>query len=308
MLKRSILGVLAFLGLASAFAQPVQVAATTGFIADMVRNVGGDRVTVVQVVPDGSDPHSFEPRPSVIQAVSRAQILFANGLLLEPFLERLEAQLPRTARKVKLAEGMPNLIKADPHAEGEKKDAHAGESAKDAHGHEHGEYDPHLWLDPTYGIRYVERIRDALIALDPAGRSAYTQNAARYIAQIRQADAAAKSCLAGIPQAQRRLVSQHKALQYFNRHYQITSIGTIADFTGQERGPASLVKLTQAMRRENVRVIFAEPQFPQGEARALAEATGARISRVYTDAFYGAVNTYLKLIQANGQAICQAFR
>ncbi len=301
------MAILMVLGLGSALAQPMQVAATTGFIADMVRNVGGSRVTVVQVVPNGSDPHSFEPRPSVIQAISRARVFFANGLLLEPFFEKLEAQLARNARIVELADGMPNLIKGKEHAEEAKKDAHAGES-KSEHSHEHGEYDPHLWLDPTYGIRYVEKIRDTLTAVDPAGRSTYAQNASRYITQIRQADVSVQGCLANIPQARRKLVSQHEALLYFNRHYKLTSIGTIADFVGQERGPASLARLAQAMKKENVRVIFAEPQFSQGEARALAEATGARIARIYSDAFDNTINTYLKLIQANGQAICQAFR
>lgn len=292
--------VLVVIGLGSAWAQPVQVAATTGFIADMVRNVGGSRVTVVQVVPGGSDPHSFEPRPSVVQAISRAQVFFANGLGLEPFFEKLEAQLPKSARVVELADGMPNLIEL-------KEDAQAPGSKRE-HGHDHGEYDPHLWLDPTYGIRYVEKIRDTLSAVDPAGRATYTQNAAGYIAQIRQADAGVQRCLANVPPAQRKLVSQHEALLYLGRHYQLTIVGSIADFAGQERGPARLARLAQAMKKENVRVIFAEPQFSQGEARALAEATGARIVRIYSDAFDNTVNTYLKLIQANGQAICQAFR
>ncbi|GIW24211.1 metal ABC transporter substrate-binding protein [Meiothermus sp.] len=291
------LGFLLMLG--SGLAQPLQVAATTGFIADMVRVVGGSRVGVVQVVPNGSDPHSFEPRPSVVRAISSARVFFANGLGLEPFFEKLEAQLPPRARIVELAGGMPNLIAAEKETPGDSHEDHA---------HQHGAYDPHLWLDPTYGIRYVEKIRDALVSLDPAGRAAYTQSAARYIAQIRQADAATKRCLADIPPARRKLVSQHDALRYFNRYYQLTSIGAIADFVGQERGPASLAKLAQAMKREGVGVIFVEPQFSQAQARALAEATGARIVRIYSDAFDNTVNSYLKLIQANGQAICQAFK
>jgi len=298
-------------GLGWALAQGLPVAATTGFIADMVRNVGGSRVEVVQVVPTGSDPHSFEPRPSVVQAIGRARVLFANGLMLEPFLHKLEAQLPRTARVVELAEGMPNLIEINDHsAETHASKEHGSGEApvSKEHRHDPGGYDPHLWLDPTYGIRYVEKIRDTLAAVDPAGRSVYTRNASRYIAQIRQADAAIQRCLAGIPQARRKLVSQHEALLYFNRYYKLRSIGTIADFAGQERGPASLVKLSKAMKKENVRVIFTEPQFSQSQARALAEATGARIARIYSDAFDRTVNTYLKLIQANGQAICQVFR
>lgn len=292
------MGFVLVLGLAGVQAQGIPVAATTGFIADMVRNVGGGRVAVVQVVPDGSDPHSFEPRPSVIQAISKSRVVFASGLALEPFLHKLEAQLPPKARVVELAHGMPDLIEvAEKQGRGQKE-----------HHHHHGAYDPHLWLDPTYGIRYVEKIRDTLVSLDPAGRAAYTQNAARYIEQIRQADATVQRCLASIPPARRKLVSQHASLGYFNRYYKLTSIGSIADFVGQERGPASLARLAQAMKKEGVRVIFVEPQFSQNQARALAEATGARIVRVYSDAFDNTVNTYLKLIQANGQAICQAFR
>lgn len=288
------MGCVLVLGLAWAQAQTIPVAATTGFIADMVRNVGGSRVAVLQVVPDGVDPHSFELRPSMIRAIGQSRVFFANGLSLEPFLEKLEAQLPPKARVVELADGMPNLIRA------------AKEQAD--HDHVHGGYDPHLWLDPTYGIRYVEKIQETLVSLDPAGRDSYTQNAAQYIAQIRQADASVQRCLAAIPQARRKLVSQHESLSYFNRHYKLQSVGSIADFAGQERGPASLARLAQVMKKEGVRVILVEPQFSQGQARALAEATGARIVRIYSDAFDNTVNSYLKLLQANGQALCAAFK
>lgn len=286
--------VVAGLGVASA---QVRVAATIGVIADMVQNVGGSRVRLTQVVPGASDPHSFEPRPSLIREVAGARVLFANGLGLEPFLEKLRAQLPEGARVVELAEGMPGLIKAE---------EHAGEEKEEEHGH--GEYDPHLWLDPTYGVRYVEKIRDTLSQLDPAGKATYAANASRYIAEIKKADAEVQACLKPIPPSRRRLVSQHEALAYFSRHYQISSIGSIADFAGQERGPQRFARLAQEMKKQGVGVVFAEPQFPQAEARALAEATGARVRLIYSDAFDAKVRSYLELIRANGKAVCEAFR
>lgn len=88
------MGYVLVLGLGWAQAGTISVAATTGFIADMIRNVGGSRVAVVQVVPDGSDPHSFEPRPSLIRSIGQSRVLFANGLGLEPFLEKLELNSP----------------------------------------------------------------------------------------------------------------------------------------------------------------------------------------------------------------------
>lgn len=300
------LSILAMLGLGSALAQ-VQVAATTGFIADMVRKVGGSRVNVAQVVPNGSDPHSFDPRPSVMQSLSRAQVVFANGLNLEPFFEKLEANLPTSARVVELAAGLPNLIKGGEHAE-EHKDEHNSEVGHSEAGHSHDEYDPHLWLSPAYGVRYVERIRDTLIAADPAGRGVYTQNASRYIAQIRQADTDVKACLKNIPVARRKIVSQHEALLYFARQYNITVVGSISDFAGQQTGTQRFTRLAQEMRRQGVRTVFAEPQFSQAEAKALAEATGAKVGRIYSDAFDDTVNTYLKLIAANGRAACASFR
>jgi zinc transport system substrate-binding protein len=88
----------------------VRVAATTPILADLVRAVGGDRVRVATVVPPGADPHTFEPTPALAKALSQTQLLFANGLGLEPFLPRLKALLPKGAKVVLLAEGRKGLI------------------------------------------------------------------------------------------------------------------------------------------------------------------------------------------------------
>ena len=133
-------------------------------------------------------------------------------------------------------------------------------------------------------------------------------NAARYIAQIRQADANVKACLQSVPVARRKLVSQHEALLYFARQYNLTIVGSIADFAGQQTGTQRFARLAQEMKRQGVTIVFAEPQFSQAEAKALAEATGAKVARIYSDAFDDTVNTYLKLIAANGRAVCQSFK
>lgn len=280
---RTLLGLAVLLGLG--VAQPLPVAATTGFIGDMARNVGGERVRVSVAVPLGADPHSFEPRPSTLREVSGAQVLFANGLGLEPFLPKIQPQLPKEARTVKLAEGMPDLIRSGP-----------------------GGYDPHLWLDPTYGVRYVEQIRDTLSQLDPAGRGVYRARAEAYIRQIRQADAQVRECLRNIPVSARKIVSQHGALAYLARAYGLSLVGSISDFAAQERGPQSFARLAQTMKSQGVRTVFTEPQFSPAEAQALAEATGAKVGRIYSDAFDPQVNTYLDLIRWNGRVVCESLR
>lgn len=286
--------VVIFIGLA--LGQPLQVAATTTVIADMVREVGSSRVRVVTVVPMGADPHSFEPRPSTVQAIAGSRLLFANGMNLEVFLDHIAAQLPRNAQVVRLAEGLPNPIcytQADREAPG---------------AHLHGPCDPHLWLDPTYGLVYAERIRDALARLDPAGHSLYEARLAEFRAKLNAADAAVKACISRTPPANRKAVVQHDAYRYAGRHYGIEFVGSIANFSGQQQGARAFANLALAMRERGVRVIFTEPQFAQTEARALAEATGARVFTLHSDALTPKVASYLALIERNGQTMCEAFR
>ena len=264
----------------------VSAVATTGFIADMVRNVGGSRIEVVQIVPNGADPHSFEPKPSVLKSVQNSEVFFANGLKLEPFLRKLLTQLKKSARVVLLAEGQKNLIST-----GRK-----------------GEFDPHLWLDPTYGVSFVQKIEQILIELDPAGKQIYASNSKKYQAQILNEDAKVIKCLSRIPISQRNLVSQHDALEYLVRHYGLTLTGSLSDFVGQERGIKSFVALIKTIKSNNVKAIFAEPQFPVAQVTTLAEASGAKIATIYSDAFDQKVKSYLDLIRFNGLSICDAFR
>lgn len=288
------------MGLGASLAQslPVRVAATTGFIGDMVRNVGGDRVALTVIAPPTADPHSFEPKPSVLAGVSKARVIFGNGLGLEPFFGKISAQAPRDAVKVLLGEGQTGLIRS-------------GEGGKPGQAQSSGQrtgYDPHLGLDPAYGIRYVELIRDTLSGLDPAGTPVYRANAGRYVLSIKKADGDVMSCLAKVPVSNRKIVAQHGALAYFSRRYQITSVGSIADFAGQEKGPRRFANLAREMKKQGVKTVFAEPQFSKNEAKALAEATGAKVGLIYSDAFDDTVNTYLKLLEANGKAVCESFK
>lgn len=293
MVVKRCLGVLALCGLAQA---QLNVAATTTVLADLVREVGGERVRVVSVVPMGADPHSFEPRPSTVQAVARSRLLFANGMNLETFLGRIRPQLPAGALTVLLAEGLPDPIcytQADREAPG---------------AHLHGPCDPHLWLDPDNGIAYAERIRDALVRLDPGGRSRYDSRLADFAARVRAADAEVRACLARTPEVGRKAVVQHDAYRYAGRHYGISFVGSIANFSGQQQGTRAFASLAAAMRERGVRVVFSEPQFAQLEARALAEATGATVFTLHSDALTPQVSSYVELIRSNGRVMCEAFR
>lgn len=286
--------------LPGAWAQGLNVAATTPIIGDLVQEVGGNRIRLTVAVPMGADPHSFEPRPSTIRAISAARVLFANGMYLEPFLGRLQVGLPRGARTVLLAEGAPNLLCV---TEAQLQE----EQRLGLYVHRHGLCDPHLWLDPSFVVLYVNRIREVLSELDPAGREFYTRRADDFIRRLKTLDAEIQSCIAGTPPANRRLVVQHDAFRYAARHYQFEVVGSLASFAGQQRGARALSELALRMQQERVRLIATEPQFADAEARAMAEATGARIIMLLSDTLTPQVPGFLAMLRHNGRVLCEAF-
>ncbi|WP_135256000.1 metal ABC transporter substrate-binding protein [Thermus caldilimi] len=275
--------------LSPAWAQ-VQVAATTPILADLVSQVGGNRVKVESVVPPGADPHTFEPTPNTAKNLARSRLLFANGLGLEAFLPKLQRLLPQGARVVKLAEGQPGLICQEEHPE-------EGPGERE---HAHGPCNPHLWLDPTYALRYAERITQELAQVDPQGKAIYQANLKRFRAEVEKRDKAFQACnLKGL-----KVVTQHDAFAYFARRYGLRVVGSLTASGVQEAGSRTFLTLLERARREGVKLLLAEPQFQGTALKALAEALGARIAVLYTDTLDQKVPTYLALLDHNLKALC----
>ncbi|KGQ21691.1 metal ABC transporter substrate-binding protein [Thermus filiformis] len=256
----------------------VQVAATTPILADLVRQVGGGHLQVVQVVPPGADPHEFDLSPGLARRLASVPLLFANGLGLEPFLDRLVRLLPPGARVVRLGEGQPGLICE-----------------------EKGGCDPHLWLDPTYAVRYAQRIAQELARLDPGGQAAYQAGLERFRQEAEKRDRALSACgLKGV-----KVVVQHDAFRYFARRYGLVVVGSLADAGEREIGGRSFLELVQKAKKEGVRLVLAEPK-PSKPVRTLAEALGARVALLYADTLDEKVPTYLALLDHNRKALSEA--
>ncbi len=221
----------------------------------------------------------------MVKALAQARVLFANGLGLEPFLPKLLGLLPKGAKVVRLGEGQPDLI--------------CGEEAHEEHA-EHGPCDPHLWLDPSYALRYAERIQQELSALDPAGKAQYQANLDRFRKEVGKRDGAFQACgLRGL-----KVVVQHDAFRYFARRYGLEVVGVLSQGGAQEVGSKSFLALLEKAKREGVRLVLAEPQF-QGQAlKTLAEAIGARVAVLYTDTLDQRVRSYLDLLDHNLKALC----
>ncbi len=281
------------LGLLLAFLFPawaqVRVGATTAIVADLVRQVGGDRVQVIQIVPHGANPHAFEPTPSTIRNLGQAKALFANGLDLEPFLPRLLAALPRGAKVVELGEEEEDLICE----EDEEEHGHGD------HDHHHG-CNPHLWLDPTYAIRYAERIAKTLGELDPQGQAVFQRNLARFKAEVERRDRAFQACrLKGF-----KAIVTHDALPYFARRYGLEIVGVV--FLGErEVGSRTFAELLERAKKEGVKLVLVEPGYQGQAVKTLSESLKARVVLLYTDTLDDRVPTYLALLDHNLKALCQ---
>jgi ABC-type Zn uptake system ZnuABC Zn-binding protein ZnuA len=240
----------------------LRVVATTTVLADLVQQVGGDRVILTALVPKGGEVHTFDPRPSDIVAVTNARLVFLNGLGLDDWAERLAGDSGSSATVVRLGE----LV------------------AEERRIVENGRPNPHLWLDVANAIDYVEAIAAALTEADPAGGSEYRAARDLYVERLRALDREVRDRLAAVPEANRVVVSFHDAFPYFARAYGLRVVGTVVKAPGQDPSAGDVAALIDEIRRTGARAVLAEAQFSADLARTIAGETGATVvADLYTD-------------------------
>ncbi len=268
--------------------QKLAVVTTMTVLADMIGQVGGDKVEVRALVPPGQDVHTFQPTPGDIKTVSQARLVFYNGVHLEEWLApTIRAAGRPDLRTVVLAQGLP-LIQ------------------------EPGEQpNPHLWLDVQNAKAYVERIRDALSRIDPANARHYADRARQYLGQLDALDAWIRAQVASIPPARRKLVTFHDAVPYFARRYGFTQVGVAVESPGQEPSARETAALLRKIRQERVPAIFAEDQFNPKLMEVLAQDAGVRVvTNLYDDSLsHGPeANTYIALMKHDVSEIVGALK
>ncbi|HEY3476886.1 MAG TPA: metal ABC transporter substrate-binding protein [Anaerolineales bacterium] len=233
------------------------VLTSTTILADITRNIAGDRLTVESLLPVGSDPHSYQPVPQDATRLNNSNVLVVNGAEYEHFLESL----------IESAGGERALIEAS-----------ASLSLRTEAEEEQG-VDPHLWLDPNHVIVYVENIRDGLIRFDPDGADVYRSNADAYIGQLRELDAWIDAQVAQIEPERRVLVTNHEALGYFAERYGFTVVGTILPSFSSNSSPSAqqMADLIEQIRQVQAPAIFLDAADNPTLARQIAEETGADV-------------------------------
>ncbi|MEX1254263.1 MAG: metal ABC transporter substrate-binding protein [Dehalococcoidia bacterium] len=251
----------------------VQVVTSLEIFADMARNVGGDSVQVDALLPPGADPHTYELAPNSVADVARADVVFINGLGLE---ESIEDVVRNNADEVvELSEGLRVV-------EGEDEEGN-----------------PHLWLDVTNAMAYVERIRDTLVEVDPDGAGEYEANAEAYLAELGKLDADMEAAVQAIPAENRKLVTFHDAYPYLAERYGLEVVGVAVPSPGQEPNAQDIAALTETLESQGVPAAFKEPQFNAEVLELAADDAGVRVLDLLSDAFIEDVDSYTELMRYN---------
>jgi ABC-type Zn uptake system ZnuABC Zn-binding protein ZnuA len=234
-----------------------QVVATTTQVADLVRQVGGDRVSVDGMLRPGGDPHDYEPRPSDAAAVAEAELVFRSGDEVDDWLGDVIDNAGGDAEVVTLIDSVQRL-----------------------------DDDPHWWQDPRNAERALETIRARLTELDPDGGATYRQNAERAIASLRRLDKGIVACVQRVPPGKRKIVTTHDALGYLARRYGIEVVGAVIPSlsTQAQASAGDVQRLVEQIRREGVEAVFPESSVNPDIEKAIAREAGARIGdSLYAD-------------------------
>ena len=298
---------------APAFAEEkLKVIATFSILGDIVANVGGDRVEVITLVGPDGDAHVFQPAPADAQAVAGAQVIVANGLGFEGWMDRLIEASGTQAALVTAADGVTPIAFGEEeeghdhgheHAEGEE---HNHDHAKEEAGHEghnHGAFDPHAWQSVTNVALYVGNIERGLAAADPAGAETYATNAAAYLAELDVLDAEIRAAVAALPEDRRTVVTSHDAFGYFAADYGLTFVAPQGVSTEAEASAQDVAALITQIRDAGIAAVFVENIADRRLLDQIATETGAAIGgTLYSDALSGPEGpaaTYLAMMRQN---------
>ena len=269
----------------------LKVLASTTFLADITRNIAGDRISVDSLLPVGADPHAYQAAPSDVAKIAESDLLILNGLEYEHFIEPL----------LENAGGERLMIEAT-----------AGLSPRKDAGSEHG-VDPHMWLDPNLVVTYVENIRDGLIQVDVEGTQIYKANADAYIVQLKDLDRWIVEQVNTIPVERRLLVTNHEAVGYFAERYGFEVVGAVIPSMSTDAGTSAkgLAALIEQVKAAGAPAIFLGEVENPDLANQIAEEINVKVvDNLYLESLTDGTPaaTYIDMMKHNVNQIVEALK
>lgn len=247
-------------------------------ITNFTKAVAGDRAQVTQLLPNNVGPHDYQAKPEDVQKLTTADVLVENGLEMEAFLD----DMVKNAGNNKLtvidsSQGITTIPNETEHEHGEEEHQGKEHTEGEEHaegGHDHGENNPHIWLDPKRVIQQVENIRDGLIAADPEGKSTYDANATAYIAELKKLDAEFTEQLK--PYAGKTFVTYHDFADYFAGSYGL-KVEYLVGIPEENAKPEDVQRVLKAAKASNLNTLLSEPQATGSPFTALAKDLNVKV-------------------------------
>jgi zinc/manganese transport system substrate-binding protein len=272
----------------------VRVVASFSILGDMVKTIGGDRVTVTTLVGADGDVHAYEPTPAAAKTVSEADLVVVNGLGLEGWVDRLIKASGYKGVVVVASTGVkPRKMKED----------HLGGRMV---------ADPHAWQDIDNGRLYVDTITRALISVNPAGAGTYSANSDTYTAKLIELNTWVKSEFSAIPDLKRRMITTHDAFGYLSDAYGIDILSPMGLSTESESSAGEVKKLIQQIRKEKITAVFVENITDPRMIEQIAKESGVTVGgELYSDALSkadGPAPTYIDMFKSNVSKIVAAMK
>ncbi len=259
---------------------------TFTIIADMVGEVGGDKIESISLTKPGAEIHGYQPTPNDLVQASKADLMFENGMNLEVWTEKLKASIPDVP-VVRVSEGVEVQYIAE--------DAYAGKP------------NPHAWMSPAQGLIYVENIRKALTDTAPEHAEYFAERARVYSDKIRAVDTELSTALSALPENNRVLVSCEGAFTYLTNDYGLTEEYLWAINSESQGSPQQVANIIEVVKAQNIPAVFCESTVEPRIQQEVVAATGARLGGVlYVDSLSptdGPASTYLKLLEHTAETI-----
>jgi zinc/manganese transport system substrate-binding protein len=261
---------------------PLHVVASFSILADMVKNVGGEDVVVTSLVGPDSDTHTYQPTPSDVKSLAHADLVFVNGLGFEGWMQRL---IEASGFKGTVAVASQGITPRQMTDDGKQVT------------------DPHAWQDLSNGHIYVQNIAAALALAAPTHTAEFRKRAMIYDAELLKEEKVVRTAFAGIPPAQRKIITSHDAFGYFGAAYGVTFLAPEGVSTESEASASGIAALIRQIKAEGIKEVFIENMTNPKLIRQIGKDAGAKMGgTLYSDALSsdkGPAPTYLAMFENN---------